>query len=136
MGVAIVAVAIAGETLADRQMRRFRQHVGNTGGVCDVGLWSWSRHPNYFFEWLGWFAYPVIAIDLSGGYLWGWLALSAPALMYWVLNHGTGMPHLEAHMARSRGDAWRAYAARTSGFFPRPPSGTMTGEFREPGRMR
>jgi len=122
LGAAILVIAIIGESLADRQMRRFKAAPTNRGKVCDVGLWSWSRHPNYFFEWLGWFAYPVIAMDFSGAYPWGVLALSAPALMYWVLNHGTGTPHLERHMARSRGEAWQHYRARTNAFIPLPPS--------------
>jgi steroid 5-alpha reductase family enzyme len=66
VGIVILLVAITGEALADWQMRRFK--AAGRGRLCDVGLWSWSRHPNYFFEWLGWCAYPVIAIDLSGPY--------------------------------------------------------------------
>ena len=126
LGAAMVALAIAGESLADRQMRRFKAAPDNAAKVCDVGLWSWSRHPNYFFEWLGWFAYPVIAVDLTGAYPWGVLALAAPALMYWVLNHGTGIPYLERHMARSRGEAWRSYQRRTSAFLLCPPTRPIT----------
>jgi len=122
LGAAIVVVAIVGESIADRQMRRFKAAPENSGKVCDVGLWSWSRHPNYFFEWFGWLAYPVIAADFTGAYPWGVLAFMAPALMYWVLNHGTGIPHLERHMARSRGEAWQRYQARTSAFMLFPPS--------------
>jgi steroid 5-alpha reductase family enzyme len=119
-GAALLLVAICGAELADAQLRRFRADAANRGRICDDGLWSWSRHPNYFFEWLGWLAYPVIAIDL-GGYLWGWLALAGPACMYWLLVHVSGIPPLEAHMVRSRGDAFRAYRKRTSAFFPLPP---------------
>jgi steroid 5-alpha reductase family enzyme len=117
LGSVVLAVAIAGEAIADRQLRRFRSVSANKGRVCDVGLWRCSRHPNYFFEWLGWLAYPVIAI--GGDYPWGWLALLAPACMYWLLVHVSGIPPLEAHMLRARGDAFRAYQARTSAFFPR-----------------
>jgi steroid 5-alpha reductase family enzyme len=122
-GAALMVAAIAGEGLADRQLSRFKTDPHNAGGICDVGLWSWSRHPNYFFEWLGWFAYPLIAIDLTGAYPWGWAAFAAPALMYWVLNYHTGLPYLETHMARSRGEAWRSYRARTNAFVPWPPIG-------------
>ena len=66
VAILILVVAVAGEGLADRQLRAFRATPGNPGRVCDVGLWSWSRHPNYFFEWLGWLAYPLFAIDLAG----------------------------------------------------------------------
>lgn len=120
-GVALLILSVVGEGLADRQLRAFTADKANHGKVCDKGLWAWSRHPNYFFEWLGWVAYPIIAIDLSGGWWQGWLALIGPALMYWLLVHVSGIPPLEAHMLRSRGDAFKSYMARTSAFFPLPP---------------
>jgi steroid 5-alpha reductase family enzyme len=113
-------VAIAGEAMADRQLRDFKSNPHNRGKVCDVGLWSLSRHPNYFFEWLTWVAYPVIAVDFAGHNPYGWLALAAPACMYWVLVHVSGVPPLEQHMLRSRGAAFRAYQLRTRAFFPIP----------------
>ena len=105
--------------LSDAQLKRFREDPANAGRVCDVGLWRWSRHPNYFFEWFGWLAYPVIA--LSTGYAWGWASLLAPLFMYWILVYVTGIPPLEAQMLRSRGDRYRDYQLRTSQFFPLPP---------------
>lgn len=121
VGLCILAVAIAGEALADRQMREFKRDPANKGKVADQGLWSWSRHPNYFFEWFGWLAYPVIAIDLAGDYAAGWLGLAAPAVMYVVLTRLTGVPALEAHMLRSKGEAYADYRRRVPAFFPRPP---------------
>ena len=115
----ILLSAIAGEALADAQLKRFRERPANQGRVCDVGLWRWSRHPNYFFEWLGWLAYPVIAI--SPDYGWGWATLLAPAFMYWILVYVTGIPPLEEQMLRSRGERYRDYQSRTSIFFPLPP---------------
>ena len=94
---------------------------GNRNRICDVGLWGWSRHPNYFFEWFGWLAYPLLAIDSGGGYPWGWAALAGPACMYWLLVHVSGIPPLEAHMLEYRRDEFRAYQARTNAFFPAPP---------------
>lgn len=120
IGMALAAAAILGEGMADRQLARFRADPANRGRVCDAGLWGWSRHPNYFFEWLGWVAFAVIAIDFSGGYPWGWLALAGPAFMYWLLVHVSGIPPLEAHMIRSRGAAFRAYQSRVAAFWPRP----------------
>jgi len=117
----ILLGAILGEGLADSQLRRFAADPANKAKVCDVGLWSWSRHPNYFCEWLGWLAWPVMAIDPSGGWAWGWASLLAPALIYWLLVHASGIPPLEAHMLRSRGRAFRDYMARTNAFFPWPP---------------
>lgn len=118
VGMAILLFAIGGEAIADAQLRRFSRNPANKGEVCDVGLWSMSRHPNYFFEWLAWFAYVAIAVDISGAYPWGWAALAAPALMYWLLVHVSGIPLLEEHMLRSRGEKFRAYQARVNAFFP------------------
>jgi len=125
----VLLAGIAGEALADAQLKNFRAHPGNQGLVCDVGLWRWSRHPNYFFEWLGWLAYPVIAIspDYPLFYPWGWATLLAPAFMYWILVYVTGIPPLEEQMLRSRGERYRDYQSRTSVFFPLPPrKGTAT----------
>ncbi|MGH6641881.1 MAG: DUF1295 domain-containing protein [Bradyrhizobium sp.] len=119
LGALILLAGIAGEALADAQLKQFRENPANKGRVCDVGLWRWSRHPNYFFEWFGWLAYPVIA--LSMGYIWGSAALLAPVFMYWILVYVTGIPPLEAQMLRSRGDRYRDYQSRTSQFFPLPP---------------
>jgi steroid 5-alpha reductase family enzyme len=113
--------AIVGEAVADRQLARFRAEARNRGRICDSGLWGLSRHPNYFFEWLVWVAFAVIALDPTGGYAWGWLALAAPALMYWLLAHVSGVPPLEAHMLRSRGEAFRDYQRRVNAFWPGPP---------------
>ena len=118
----LFVIAVAGEALADAQLRRFRAEPGQSRQVCDAGLWRLSRHPNYFFEWLGWLAYPLLAILLGGGYWAGWLALSGPAFMYWLLVHVSGIPPLEQQMLRSRGDAYRAYQARVApSSFPLPP---------------
>jgi len=121
LATVVFVAALCGEGLADRQLSRFKADPANRGEVCDTGLWAWSRHPNYFFEWLGWCAWPIFAINLSGGWPWGWLALSGPAYIYWLLTRVSGVPLLEAHMRRSRPEAFAAYAARTSVFFPRPP---------------
>jgi steroid 5-alpha reductase family enzyme len=122
LGVAIFVAAILGETVADRQLAAFGSDPRNKGRVCEVGLWGFSRHPNYFFEWLAWLAYPVIALDLTGAYPQGWLSLAAPLLMYWLLVHASGIPPLEAHMLRSRGDAFRDYQRRVNAFWPGPQS--------------
>jgi steroid 5-alpha reductase family enzyme len=119
LGALILFIGIAGEALADAQLKRFRENPANKGRVCDAGLWRWSRHPNYFFEWFGWLAYPVIAISID--YPWGWATLLAPLFMYWILVHVTGIPPLEAQMLRSRGARYRDYQSRTSMFFPLPP---------------
>ena len=116
--VALFALAAAGEALADHQLRRFRSGHPQRTAVCDEGLWAWSRHPNYFFEWLMWGAFALLAIDYS---LTGWLALAGPLAIYWLLTQVSGIPPLEEHMLRTRGEAFRRYQARTSAFFPLPP---------------
>ena len=119
IGAAILIVAVLGEGLADAQMRRFKADPARHGQVCQTGLWAWSRHPNYFFEWFGWLAYPVIAIGLDRP--WSWLALIAPLAMGHFLINVTGVPLLEQAMIRSKGQAYRDYQARVSAFVPLPP---------------
>jgi steroid 5-alpha reductase family enzyme len=119
VGIAILAIAIAGESLSDHQMKRFKADPANRGKVIDGGLWGWSRHPNYFFEWFGWLAYPVIAMHLNRSE--SWASMIAPVVMYQVLNKLTGIPPTEAALVASKGDAYRAYQRRVSPFFPLPP---------------
>ena len=122
VGAALLIAAIGGESIADWQLRRFA--MSNSSNKCminDQGLWSWSRHPNYFFEWLGWCAYPIIAIGPAAIFTWGWAALIGPALMYVLLVHASGIPPTEAHMLRSRGEPFKNYQRRVNAFFPGPP---------------
>ena len=127
IGAAVLAGAILGEGIADAELRRFKSYPPNRGAICDVGLWSWSRHPNYFFEWFGWLAYPIMAIDLGGHYPWGWLALTGAAFMFYLLRFASGVPPTEEAMAKSRGAAFDRYKARVSVFFPLPPKPTAPG---------
>jgi steroid 5-alpha reductase family enzyme len=110
--------AIVGEYLSDRQMKRFRSDRANRGKVMDRGLWAWSRHPNYFFQWLGWMAYPVMALHPKDPVTW--LTLLAPAVMFGLLRFVSGVPPLEQAMLKTRGDLFRSYQARVSAFFPMP----------------
>jgi steroid 5-alpha reductase family enzyme len=119
LAAGLVVLAVAGEALADHQMARFRRDPANRGMVADRGLWGWSRHPNYFFEWLVWLAWPVMALDPAAPA--SLLTLPAAAMMWWLLNHVSGVPMLEAEMLRSRPEAYRAYQARVSRFIPLPP---------------
>lgn len=119
-GFLILSVAIVGEGIADAQLARFRSDPAHKDQVCDVGLWGFSRHPNYFFQWLGWTGYAVIAIGPVGGWPLGWVALAGPVFMYWLLVHVSGIPPLEAHMWRTRGPAFAAYVERVNAFWPGP----------------
>ncbi len=125
-GVIVFVASITGETVADRQLQAFRNNRANKGGVCDVGLWGMSRHPNYFFETLIWVAYVLIAINAPSAYPWGYLTIAAPVLMYWLLAHVSGIPPLEASMAKSRGAAFANYQARVNAFFPGPAQPSRT----------
>jgi steroid 5-alpha reductase family enzyme len=109
--------SLGGEWIADRQLDHFRSRPGNRGKTCREGLWRYSRHPNYFFEWLHWFAYVLLSI----GSPWWWLSLAGPLLMGASLVWFTGIPFVEAQSLRSRGDDYRRYQQETSMFFPWPP---------------
>jgi steroid 5-alpha reductase family enzyme len=115
-GLILWSVAWLGESVADRQLARFKADPAHRGQVCQTGLWRYSRHPNYFFEWLVWVGYAVFA----SGSPWGWLAWISPALMYHFLVRVTGIPMTEELSVKSRGDAYRAYQRTTNAFFPGP----------------
>lgn len=114
LGAAVWVVGLVGETIADRQLKAFKRRPDSRGRVCDVGLWRYSRHPNYFFEWLMWIGYAVVA---SAAPL-GWLAWSAPALILLFVLKLTGIPPTEARALRTRGEAYRRYQRTTNAFFP------------------
>jgi len=112
----LALLALAGEALADAQMAAAKRTLP-PGSLCETGLWSISRHPNYFFEWLFWLAVSGLALAPPVGWHAA-LALAAPAMMYALLRHGSGVPHLEAHLQRTRPEAFARYAARVPVFFP------------------
>lgn len=113
-GAALWLLAISGEALADAQLAAFKRDSANRGRVCDVGLWRYSRHPNYFFEWLIWVSFALIALASS----WGWLGLIAPLAILHLLLRVTGIPLNEEQSLRSKGDAYRRYQQTTSAFVP------------------
>jgi steroid 5-alpha reductase family enzyme len=113
-GAILWLLALAGESLADRQLAAFKHDPANRGKVCDAGLWRHSRHPNYFFEWLIWVAYFVVALASP----FGWVAIIGPASILYLLLRVTGIPLTEEQSLRSRGDAYRRYQQTTSAFVP------------------
>ena len=113
-GFVIWVIAIAGETSADRALERFKADPANRGKTCRKGLWKYSRHPNYFFEWVVWIAYAVFALASP----YGWMALACPALMLYFLLRLTGIPATEAQALKSRGVDYREYQRTTSAFVP------------------
>lgn len=115
--IIIWLAAVAGEMLADRQLSAFRMNPANRGQVCRQGMWRYSRHPNYFCEWLHWWAYVFLAVGATGG----WLTVLGPVLMLFFLLKVTGIPPTEAQALKSRGEAYREYQRTTSVSFPWPP---------------
>ena len=113
-GVGVGLLAIAGESRADAQLRRWRTEPANRGRACRSGFWRFSRHPNYFFEWLHWWAYVFLAARWP--HVLG--ALLGPAVMLLFLFRVTGIPHTERQALASRPDDYRAYQRETSAFFP------------------
>ena len=113
-GAVLWLVALTGESLADRQLAAFKRGPANRGRVCNAGLWRYSRHPNYFFEWLVWVAYFVFALPSPQG----WIAVIGPAGMLFLLLRVSGIPLTEEQALRSKGDAYRRYQQSTSAFVP------------------
>ncbi len=111
---AIWLLSVGGESIADAQLSRFRNDPANKGRTCRDGLWRYSRHPNYFFEWLHWFAYVCLAV---GSPIY-WLAWSGPIVMYVFLRWISGIPFTETHALRSRGDDYREYQRTTPMLIP------------------
>lgn len=117
IGVAIWVAAVLGESVADRQLDQFRRQPEHRGLVCREGLWRYSRHPNYFFEWLHWWAYVCFALNSP----FGWITVYAPLAMLYFILKVTGIPPTEAQALKSRGEAYREYQRTTSAFIPWPP---------------
>lgn len=113
-GAAVWAIAFFGEMIADRQLAAFKNDPSNKGKVCDTGLWYYSRHPNYFFEWLTWMAYFIFALASP----WGILAIISPAIILYLLIRVTGVPNNEEQNLRSKPVAYKKYQQTTSSFFP------------------
>lgn len=115
-GVAIWIIAVGGESVADAQLKSFKSDAKNKGKVCDRGLWYYSRHPNYFFEWLIWVSFFVFSL----GSPYGWISIICPLLMLYFLLRVTGIPYTETQSVRSKGQAYIEYQRTTSAFVPLP----------------
>jgi steroid 5-alpha reductase family enzyme len=82
--------------------------------VCNLGLWRYSRHPNYFFEFLIWVSFAIVALPVQYGYL----GLISPLLILFFLFRVSGIPVTEEQALRSKGEAYRKYQRSTSAFIP------------------
>lgn len=117
LAIVIWLVSLLGEATADFQLAAFKSRPENKGKTCREGLWGWSRHPNYFFEWLHWWTYVALGCDLQ----YSFLLLINPVLLLFLINRVTGIPPTEARALETRGDDYREYQRTTSAFFPLPP---------------
>lgn len=118
VGVAGWLTGLLFEAVGDAQLARFTADPANRGRIMDRGLWSWTRHPNYFGDFCVWWGLYLLAVT-PGAWAAALLGVVSPLLMSYLLTMGSGKRLLERHMAERAGYA--EYAARTSGFFPRPP---------------
>lgn len=116
LGCAVWACGLGFESIGDAQLARFKADPSNEGAVMDRGLWAWTRHPNYFGDFLVWWGLFLIVLPVPGGVL----TAIGPAAMSFLLMRVSGVPLLERRMKRSR-PGYAEYAARTPAFFPRPP---------------
>ena len=108
--------ALCGEAVADHQMSEFKRLAKShpeMGRTCNIGLWKYSRHPNYFFEsniWWGFFIFMI-----GSGVYWG---VYSAVIILVLLVKVTGVPPSEVQSLKTRGDEYRAYQKKTSMFVP------------------
>ncbi|HBF10035.1 MAG TPA: hypothetical protein DDW29_17405 [Gammaproteobacteria bacterium] len=117
----IFVLAFAGESLADHQLYEFKKNRENKGKTMDQGLWKYSRHPNYFFEWTHWIIYPLLGLAAGLYSLWIY-----PVLMFVFLYYFTGIPFSEKQALLSKGDNYKRYQEKTPAFFPWKPKDIET----------
>jgi steroid 5-alpha reductase family enzyme len=114
-GAVVWAIGLVGEWTADRQLSRWKaEHPGTT---ARGGLWRYSRHPNYFSEWVIWVGLALVAAAAP----WGGLAFLTPVFLLYLILFVTGIPPSEKQALRSRGEDYRRYQRQTSAFVPWPP---------------
>ena len=124
IGLVVWVVGIGLEVTADAQKSRFRADPADKGRFIQSGLWSWSRHPNYFGEILLWVGVAIVALPVLRG--WQWVTLISPVFVALLLLRVSGVPMLEKAADEKWGGQadYEAYKARTSVLVPRPPRKT------------
>lgn len=118
IGAAVVILALIGESIADGQLAAFKRDPANRGKICERGLWAWSRHPNYFCEWLVWVGFALLSWT---PHLYAIPGVICAAAMYHLLTKVTGVAISEEQLARSKGPAYADYQRRVPAFWPRRP---------------
>lgn len=112
LGLVIFITAFTGESLADRQLLSHRKQYG-AKVTCQSGLWYYSRHPNYFFEWIHWFSYACFCF-YSSYFLF---TLMMPFVMLFFIIKITGIPHVERESLKKKPD-YKEYMANTPMIIP------------------
>ena len=121
VGFVIWALGFAIEVASDNQKTAFKADPKNDGKFINVGLWSWSRHPNYFGEIMLWTGMAILAFPALSG--WQHVTLISPLFVYLLLTRVSGVPMLERRADKKWGGQanYRAYKAATPVLIPRPP---------------
>ena len=114
MGIAVWLVGYFFQAVGDWQLEVFKRDPANSGKLMQSGLWSLTRHPNYFGEAVMWLGYFVFALS----HPWGWIAIVSPIYVAWFMGYGSAAPGNERHMRKTRPD-YEDYARRVPQFFPR-----------------
>jgi len=114
-GVMVWGIGLSFEAIGDWQLSRFKAKPENAGRVMSLGLWRYTRHPNYFGDFCVWWGLFLIAISAGG-----WWTLGSPLLMSVLLMKVSGVTLLESTITERRPD-YAAYQSRTNAFFPGPP---------------
>ncbi len=115
-GSALFVLGFLFEAIGDAQLARFKADPANRGKVCDVGLWRYSRHPNYFGDATLWWGFYLIAAAVPGG----WQTIASPIVMTVLLLKVSGVALLERGLTATK-PGYADYVARTSAFLPWPP---------------
>lgn len=113
LGLGVAAASQVLEALSDRQLEQHRRDPSQRGRTCRAGLWRYSRHPNYFFEWLTWCGIALVAAPAAG-----WLCAIQPAVMFMLVRFVSGVPFTELQSLKSRGEDYRRYQRETNAFVP------------------
>ena len=116
IGIMVWLVGLSFEAIGDLQLSRFKKNPANTGKVMDSGLWSLTRHPNYFGDALLWWGIGIVGAETGSGVI----GFVGPLVMTFFLLRVSGVPMLERSLSKRR-EGYAEYVARTSPFFPRPP---------------
>ncbi|MBA3679957.1 MAG: DUF1295 domain-containing protein [Bacteroidetes bacterium] len=114
IGAGLWLICIIGEGISDWQLAYFKKQPENKGKVCQYGLWNYSRHPNYFFQFSIWISVLIFALPSP----YGWLAVICPLSIGYLIFKVTGIPMTEEQAVRSKGEAYKEYQRTTSAFMP------------------